>query len=434
MYNSQYIYCVRKASLGLRQIIPARYTDLFANSSFHFRQTNFRLGGRKNFTYWRTVGNNPWANGYQEQQMDSLPMNTLNEFLSEWVTKNKTPGLRYVALDRNGTLCDFCGGASNIAASVAVTPETRFLLSSCTKVVTAVAVLQLVDQGLLKLNEALTTYFPEHPYGDEVQIRHLLSHTSGVPNPFPLRWLHTPGQHGSYSEDAELHAVLAQNSRLKYRPGSQYMYSNVGYWLLGKVIESCSGISYAQYIRENIFARIGAVPQDYSFEPEPDMRLSRGYFRRLSLMGLLLPLMTGKELIGNTVSGWTEFVPAYMNGPSYGGLFSTAAPMAAFLQDLLKDSPTILSTKSRDAMLRRQTTSGSHALTVTLGWNTGKLAGVGYFGKPGGGPGFQSSVRIYPDRKLATIYLMNCISVSEKHINSQADAFDTATITLGKTE
>ncbi len=69
-------------------------------------------------------------------------------------------------------------------------------------------------------------------------------------------------------------------------------------------------------------------------------------------------------------------------------------------KDLLKDSPTLLSAKARDDMLSRQVTTGDHSLSVTLGWSTGKVAGINYFGKPGGGPGFQSNVRLCPDLKL----------------------------------
>jgi CubicO group peptidase (beta-lactamase class C family) len=86
------------------------------------------------------------------------------------------------------------------------------------------------------------------PYGPSVTVRQLISDTSGIPNPIPLRWVHAADRHETFDEDAALAAVLKKHPRLSFAPGSRYAYSNIGYWLLGKVVERVTGERFAAYI------------------------------------------------------------------------------------------------------------------------------------------------------------------------------------------
>ena len=83
------------------------------------------------------------------------------------------------------------------------------------------------------------------PYGRNVTVRQLIAHTSGIPNPIPLRWVHPAVGHGSFDEKATFRAVLRDHPRLSFEAGTKYAYSNIGYWLLGNVVERASGETFS---------------------------------------------------------------------------------------------------------------------------------------------------------------------------------------------
>jgi hypothetical protein len=104
---------------------------------------------------------------------------------------------------------------------------------SMSKTITATAVLQLVEAGKVGLDDPLERYVDSLPYGSSVTVRQLISHTSGIPNPIPLRWVHPAARHETFDENAALAAVLHDHPRLSFEPGTKYAYSNIGYWVLG---------------------------------------------------------------------------------------------------------------------------------------------------------------------------------------------------------
>ena len=110
------------------------------------------------------------------------------------------------------------------------------------KTITAVGVMQLVEAGRVGLDDPVERYVDSLPYGSSVTVRQLISHTSGIPNPIPLRWVHPEARHGSFDENAALATVLRDHQRLSFEPGTKYAYSNIGYWLLGKVVEGGGSI------------------------------------------------------------------------------------------------------------------------------------------------------------------------------------------------
>jgi hypothetical protein len=105
------------------------------------------------------------------------------------------------------------------------------------KTITAAAVLQLVEIGRIGLDDPVDRHLGSLPYSSRVTVRQLISHTSGIPNPIPLRWVHSADLHETFDEDTALAAVLRKYPRLSFAPGSKYAYSNIGYWLLGRVVE-----------------------------------------------------------------------------------------------------------------------------------------------------------------------------------------------------
>ncbi|HEX4998858.1 MAG TPA: serine hydrolase domain-containing protein [Terriglobia bacterium] len=349
---------------------------------------------------------------------------TVRTTLDQLVTRGRLPGIQYAVVDRNGVQFEYQAGIADLAVDKPVSAGTTFMASSSTKVITAAAILQLVEKNRVALDRPLSAYYSAHPYGDRVTIRHLLAQTSGIPNPLPLKWLHLVSDHDRYDEESALKQVMSRRPRRVSEPGEQYSYSNISYWLLGKVIESVSGRSYEEYVREHIFDALGVRAEAASFQIKDPGRHARGYQKFFSLVGLSLYLLMDRRVIGETVRGYATVLPVYMNGPAYGGLICTASGFALFLQDMLRSEPRLLASETRDLFLTEQTTTSGRPTGMTLGWRVGALQGEPWYGKPGGGPGFRSNVRLYPGPGIGVAWLANETGVNEQQMNAISDSMD----------
>ena len=112
-------------------------------------------------------------------------------------------------------------------------------------------VMMLADRGALSLDDPLSRFFPELSYADSVQIRHLLTHTSGIPDYYDREWFH-PGM----TNARVLQALLAA-PQLDFPPGSQYAYSNSAYVLLSMITEKAAGRSFREFVQQEIFDPLG---------------------------------------------------------------------------------------------------------------------------------------------------------------------------------
>lgn len=164
------------------------------------------------------------------------------------------PGMA-VAVALNDTVVWTQGfGLADIEQQVPVRPDTVFRLASISKPITATAVMQLVERGLVSLEDPIQRFVPSFPKKaqGEVRVRHLLTNTSGV--------RHYKGSEFSLAESfptLERAITVFRNDPLEFAPGEKYLYSTYGYNLLQGVIETASGRSYEDYLRANILAPAG---------------------------------------------------------------------------------------------------------------------------------------------------------------------------------
>ena len=135
-----------------------------------------------------------------------------------------------------------------------VTPTTNFPLASLSKQFTATAVMLLAAEGRLRYDDEIAARLPGLPaYARGVTVRHLLNHTSGLPDYERF----VPDTQTAQLRDAEVPALLARDTALKFAPGTRYAYSNTGYVLLALLVERASGRRYADFLRERVFAPLG---------------------------------------------------------------------------------------------------------------------------------------------------------------------------------
>src|SRR5262249_5401568 len=140
-------------------------------------------------------------------------------------------------------------GMANYELQVPNSTATRFHLASVSKPFTAMAILQLQEQGKLSVSDPVSRFVPEFPGGDRITVEHLLTHTSGIPNVnnFP-----------DYDDFARSPHTLEQlvakfaGVPLDFQPGSDYRYSNSNYNLLALILEKVSGEKYGDYVQKRI--------------------------------------------------------------------------------------------------------------------------------------------------------------------------------------
>lgn len=170
-------------------------------------------------------------------------------------------------------------GLANMEWNISNQPDTKFRLGSITKQFTSMLVLQLVEQGKLKLDVPISTYLPDYPKanGNAITIHHLLTHTSGTPN-----YTSFPGFFKDKSREPYRPAEFVKffsDSALQFKPGEKFAYSNSGYFLLGVIIEKVTGKSYEQVLRENILTPLKMVNTGYDHHATLLAKRATGYQR-----------------------------------------------------------------------------------------------------------------------------------------------------------
>lgn len=335
---------------------------------------------------------------------------------------SKTPGIQYVVVNANGVLFEHAGGWADIQRQVPIDTATTMMAYSMSKTITAVAILQLVESGRVGLDDAVEGYVDSLPYGSSVTIRQLVSHTSGIPNPIPLRWVHRAERHASFDENAALAAVLRDHPRLAFEPGAKYAYSNIGYWLLGKVVERASGETFSAYVSEHVLRPLAIGPGEVGYVVADPLHHATGYLEKYSFMNLAKGFLVDRDLVGGYSGRWLEIRGHYLNGPAFGGLVGTARGFGKFLQDQLRERSVVFNDTMRQLFYAPQQTIRGAPVAMTLGWHIGDSDGRRFFYKEGGGGGFHCMMRLYPGDGIGTVVMTNATGFDVRNLLDTVDA------------
>lgn len=339
--------------------------------------------------------------------------------LSEYAAHDE-PGIQYIVVDKISTIFSHTVGLSNVKNNIALNACQTMAAFSMTKTLTAIAVLQLVEANKIKLDDKVSEYVT-HPYSPDITIQHLLNHTSGIPNPIPLKWVHLAREYTGFYEQYELEKILEEHSSLDFKVGEEYKYSNIGYWLLGGVIEHSSGKGYVEYMSQHVFQTLSLSSNEIGFQIINEGNYAKGYLKKWSFMGLFGRFFVDSSVLGENEKGWVHVENVYLNGPSFGGAIGTARAFSIILQDLLSEESKLLASQTKKLLYQRQKLNSGNEIDMTLGWHMAELDGVAYYYKEGGGAGFHSEMRIYPDNGLASVIMTNRTSFNSRRILSKLD-------------
>lgn len=350
---------------------------------------------------------------------NGVNVSKIAQLLAELTATNQ-PGIQYVVVNSDSVIFEYSAGQADIKNKVALSSGHTMAAFSMTKTLTAIGILQLFEQHKIQLDDEISLYV-EHPYSVEITIRQLLSHTSGLPDPLPLKWVHLAKQHNGFNEKKALEKVLLENPKASSLPGEKYQYSNIGYWLLGGVIEKVSGLSYSQYIRKNIFEPLHLSKHEIGFSIVQDNNHAKGYLKKYSFMNLLKPFLIEPTTWADYEENWLHINNVYLNGPAFGGAIGSASAFSRILQSLLSEQSVLLSAKTKQHLYAQQQDHSGNSIDMTLGWHIGELNDNKYYFKEGGGAGFHAEMRIYPEMNLATVLMVNRTSFNTNKYLSKLD-------------
>ena len=177
-----------------------------------------------------------------------MNLSTLDTHIHDTLRRQHTPGFA-IGIVQSGELIYAGGfGQQRLGDPTHVTPRTNFHMASITKTMVAVAVLQLAGQGKLALDDAVSQHVPYFPLSDSITVRHLLTHTSGLPQVRDYEW-----DRPSIDDDALARYVRRMGDvGLESAPGTEYHSSDRGYEILGNLIACVSNIPFEQYMQWNI--------------------------------------------------------------------------------------------------------------------------------------------------------------------------------------
>jgi D-alanyl-D-alanine carboxypeptidase len=347
----------------------------------------------------------------------------LDLFLKKQVESGKTPGLQYLAVQDDRVIHECNSGTADFETGKLIEASTSFNACSVTKTFTSLGILQLAEAGRLKLSDFASAYLDKLPFESEIKISQLLSHTSGLANPIPLRWAHLQEEEAQFDSDAFIRDVLQQHGKLKYQPGEKFSYSNLNYLPLGQIIEKISGMPYRDYIRQHIISKLNLTAIPLDFLVMDDFHYARGYQKRFTLVNALLGFLIDKNKFTTKSSNpaWVKFNKYYVSGRAYGGIIANAYSLNKFIRELFKPNSVLLSVEWKKILLTKQKLFSGKEVDMTLGWFTGKLNGVDYFAHAGAGGGYYCEMRIYPAKNLATAIMFNRSGIRDERFLDKSD-------------
>ena len=290
-----------------------------------------------------------------------------------------------------------------------VTSGTWFHLFSGTKLYTATAVMLLVQRSAIELDASAAEYLPELPLRHPITVRQLLAHDSGLPD--TLRGflaIHRADGSSTSTTDA-LRRYRLQRGR---RPGQGARYANANYAVLGELVSRRAQIPYASFVHDEVLAPLRA---DLRFEQTPAIVASAatGYERRWSPLRLALRFIIPEASAWVFAAPYGPFIalrPYDLDTAAAGGLVGCAEGFLPLLEEMLRASDGLLSADSKRAMLSVQADGAAGIVSragMGLGWKRGLSEGREFWNHEGGGAGFCSETRLYPDADLGIVILLN---------------------------
>jgi D-alanyl-D-alanine carboxypeptidase len=304
-----------------------------------------------------------------------------------YLAESRAPSAAFAVIRGNDTLAYGAHGLANIDAWRAPTATTVYEIGSITKQFTSAAIMKLVDQGRVKLDDDLSKYVPQFPLqGKKVSIRQLLNHTSGIRS-----YTSSPEWQKTWNDELSPDAIVkfVSADTFDFAPGSRYRYNNTGYVLLGMVIEKASGQSYAKYLDAQFFKPLGMRQTSYCPSKTTDPAFALGY---------------SKAPAGSSGTVRAKFL--HLSHPfSAGALCSTVGDLVKWQRAL--DAGRVVSPASYALMSTADSLNDGRKINYGFGLVPGVFNGHKTISHTGGINGFATAATYVPDDSLSIVVYTN---------------------------
>jgi CubicO group peptidase (beta-lactamase class C family) len=305
----------------------------------------------------------------------------IDQYVKTEMQRQKIPGVSLAVLREGKIIALKSYGLANVEHQVPVKPETVFQSGSIAKQFTATAVMILVEDRKISLDDKITKYFMDVPEAwKNITVRHLLNHTSGMgdyPPEVDLR--------RDYTEDEYFNFI--KKSPLIYETGAKWDYSNIGYVTLGALIRKVTGKFYGDFLQERIFKPLGMTTARIILEADIVPNRAAGY------------RLENGELKNQ------EWVSPSTNTTADGSLYFTILDLAKWDAALYTDK--LLKQSSLAQMWTSAKLTDGKTKDYGFGWHTTRIGNRRVVHHGGAWQGFKSYIVRFPDDKLTIIYLAN---------------------------
>ena len=322
----------------------------------------------------------------------------IDAYLDREMHELRIPGLA-LGIVHNDEIVHLQGFGVADASGRAVTPQTPFILASASKSFTALAIMQLVEEGKVDLDAPAVAYLPSFSVGDEsafatITVRHLLNHTSGLPEGTAFE----PMLSNDTSDGALSDRVAAvSDAAVEHRAGEVFEYTDANYDVLGLIVEKVSGQTYESRIRQRIFAPLG---MSSSFTDQTDARQSGLATGHRSWFGFPRPFdapysraaMPSSYLI-SSAEDVTHFLISQLNGGTY-------------------DAASVLSPAGVAAMHQPAVREGDRDIFYGMGWESRTLGGVPVVRHKGTNANFYADMVLNKEDRWGIVILSNFDSLN----------------------
>ena len=290
-------------------------------------------------------------------------------------------------------------GQANIELDVPMDRQMVFEIGSITKQFTAMAILMLMEQGKLKLNNPASKYLVDYPNGDRITIHNLLTHTSGITRTIKQN----PWNETVRKKDFEPLEFIDyfKSEPMVSEPGELFAYNNFGYIILGVIIEKVSGRTYEEFIETGIFQRLG---------------MKRSYFGK------------DYELVQRRAYGYEKDIDTFRNATyeslsqaySAGGLMSTVHDL--YLWNNAIHSNRVVNESSKNLAFTNHELNDGSKINYGYGWFIDDINGSGTYEHAGGVHGFRTNVIYLPKEDVFVATFSNCSCKDPRNISTEITA------------
>ena len=308
-----------------------------------------------------------------------------------------SPGFSLIVLKNNAAVYTKNTGLAELKSKSAINEQTVFRVASLSKQFTAACILILEEKGWLSLDDPLSLYFPEFPdYAADITLRNLIHHTSGIRDFFKLANL-SGYEEADFNSDQAVLKMIARQKKLNFEPGTDMLYNNSGYFLLGLVVQKVSGLSIHKFAEEFIFKPL-------------DMKNTGFYCNEIK----------GKE---NRAYGYkknTEVAQAYVQYDSElkiagdGGLFTNVEDLAKWDMNFYDNQLPIKNFAAR--MYTRGRLNNGDLLHYAFGLEHSTIMGYDCISHSGAYVGYRSAILRIPSKRISVICLGNSAELQAAQI------------------